>query len=447
MSAREIAYKILLDIEKNKNYSNLSINSHLRDSNLDDKERGFVTELVYGVIENRILIDYLINSVSKIKVKKMLYAVKIPLRMGVYQLIFLDGITDYAAINESVSLVKKKDRKSSNFVNAVLRNILRQKEELLKIDESSVEGLAIKYSYEKWIVERFVSEFGFEFAKDLLVSLSEKPNIYVRVNRLKSSGFSSFDELVDHVVEELKKDGISASRVALIEEALQVSNFKNIENNKMFKQGYISVQDISSMLVGKVLNPEKNSRVLDICAAPGGKSTHVCELLENTGSVVSLDLYEHKIKLINNYTKRLGITNNESKVYDALKLNEEYIEGFDYVICDAPCSGIGIVRRKPEIKYKKFDEIKGIEDIQYNILVNASKYVKKGGVLIYSTCTIFKEEDEDIVERFLKENNEFELSEIDVESLNRDKSVNGIVKILPNIDKMDGFFISKMKKR
>lgn len=446
MNARNVAYKILLDIEKNKNYSNLSLNYFLKNSNLNDIDRGFTTELVYGVLENKIFIDYVINKYSKIKVKKMQYSIKISLRMGVYQLLFLDGVADYAAINETVDMVKKIDKRSSNFVNAILRSISKDKDNLFRIDENSVENLSIKYSYEKWIINKLVDENGFDETREILKSLSEKPKIYLRVNRLKSNEFSSFDDCVNFIIDKLKKFSINAKRVEGIEEAIEVENFKNIEKNNLFIDGYVSIQDISSMMVAKIMNPKKESLVLDLCAAPGGKSTHIAEIMENTGRIISQDIFEHKLKLISNYCDRLGITNIETRLSSAEILNEEYIGKFDYVLCDVPCSGMGIVRRKPEIKYKKEEDFNSLSKIQYSILSTAAKYVKKGGILMYSTCTIFNEENIEIVNKFLKNNKDFVFDELKSEKFYPDKCINGSISIMPNIDEMDGFFISKMKK-
>ncbi|WP_101772664.1 16S rRNA (cytosine(967)-C(5))-methyltransferase RsmB [Peptostreptococcus faecalis] len=446
MSSRDIAYKILIDIEVGKNYSNLAINNHLKNPNISNIDKGLITEIVYGVIENEKYIDHMINKVSKIKVRKMSNIVKIMLRIGVYQMMFLDSVKDYAAINETVNIVKRLDKKSSGFVNAVLRNISRDKDNIKVVNAKGIDYLSIKYSYNKWIVGRFVKEYGYEFTEELLEALSEKSKLYVRVNKTKSKEFNSFDEYINFIIDSLGKDGVEAKKVDVVKEALLVKNFKNIEKNELFKNGYISIQDVSSMLVAEVLNPKKNSKVLDVCAAPGGKSTHIAEYMENTGEVVSQDIYEHKIKLIDTYAKRLGLNNLKTNLADAEVLDENYIEKFDYVVCDVPCSGMGIVRRKPEIKYKKEEDVVELSKIQSKILRNSSKYVKKGGILIYSTCTLFKEENMDIIENFLNDNKDFTLDIIDNVMIDKETQKDGYLKILPNKHNMDGFFICRMKK-
>lgn len=446
MSARYLAYKILFDIEVNGNYSNMALNKYLNEDGLDDQDKGFVTELVYGIIEKKRYLDYMINKVSKIKVRKMQHSVKLVLRMGVYQLVYMDGVTDYAAINESVNIMKKLDKRSASFVNAVLRNISRNLDEVKDISLNTVDKLAIYYSYENWIVENLVKEYGFERTEAILRALSQKPNIYLRVNRTKLRPGQSMDYLVGQIIGRLIDQGLEASRVEGLEEAIKVKGLKSIDKHPLFREGYVSVQDISSILVAKVMNPKRESRVLDLCAAPGGKSTHIGELMENTGHLISQDIFDHKIKLMNIYAERLGLKNMEAKLGDALVLNEDYIGKFDYVLCDVPCSGMGIVRRKPEIKYKKEEEVENLPDLQYQILENASSYLKEGGILIYSTCTIFKQENTDVVDRFLNNHKDFDLDDLGPIKEFLGIGDKGLVKILPDRYEMDGFFICRMKK-
>ncbi|WP_314048919.1 16S rRNA (cytosine(967)-C(5))-methyltransferase RsmB [Peptostreptococcus stomatis] len=446
MSARYLAYKILFDIEVNGNYSNMALNKYLNEAGLDDQDKGFVTELVYGIIEKKRYLDYMINKVSKIKVRKMQHSVKLVLRMGVYQLVYMDGVTDYAAINESVNIMKKLDKRSASFVNAVLRNISRNLDEVKDISLNTVDKLAIYYSYENWIVENLVKEYGFERTEAILRALSQKPNIYLRVNRTKLRPGQSMDYLVGQIIGRIIDQGLEASRVEGLEEAIKVKGLKSIDKHPLFREGYVSVQDISSILVAKVMDPKRESRVLDLCAAPGGKSTHIGELMENTGHLISQDIFYHKIKLMNTYARRLGLNNMEARLGDALVLNDDYIGKFDYVLCDVPCSGMGIVRRKPEIKYKKEEEVENLPDLQYQILENASSYLKEGGILIYSTCTIFKQENTDVVDRFLNNHKDYELDDLGSVKEFLGIGDKGLVKILPDRYEMDGFFICRMKK-
>ena len=439
MNARKLAFKTLYDIERNKNYSNISINKNFKNIDINDQEKGLATELIYGIIENKYYLNYIIDKLSKIKSKKMSTYVKIALWLGIYQIVFLDSIKDHAAVNESVTLIKKYDKKSSGFVNAILRNVIRNKETIMEIDkEDIVEYLSIKYSYNPWLIKKWIEDFGQEFTEDLLEANSEKPNLYIRVNTLKIGR--------DELIEKLNSQGITCSKVNGIDEAVMVKNLKNIENNKLFKEGYFTVQDISSMLVGKVADPKEGKLVLDICSAPGGKTTHVGTLMKNTGEVVARDVFEHKLKLIEKTIKRLGLKNIKVENFDALKLDEDSIDKFDYVISDVPCSGMGIIKRKPEIKFKKEEELKELPIIQKNILNNASKYVKIGGNLIYSTCTIHDEENINIIKEFLENNENFELVPIEEVNIDLDNQDKGYIKIYPNIHGMDGFFIAKLKR-
>lgn len=437
MNAREIAFKVLCDIEDNNNYSNIAINKHFKNLNLSNQERGLATEIIYGVVENKYYLDYIIDKLSKIKTQKLSTYVKILLRMGIYQIAFLDSISDYASVNETVNLVKKYDKRSSGFVNAILRNIIRNKEEVLKVDiESEIMRLSTKYSYSPWMIKNWINNFSKEFTEDLLEANSEKPSIYLRVNTLKINR--------EELINKLEEMDIKAYKVPQVEEALKVENLKNIENNKLFKEGLFTIQDISSMLVGKIINPKENSLVLDVCSAPGGKSTHLATLMNNTGKVVARDVFEHKLKLIDNTVKRLGLENVEIESFDASKLDVESVEKYDYVLADVPCSGLGIIRRKPEIKFKTKAELKDLPSIQKTILENASKYVKVNGILVYSTCTIQDSENIDVVNEFLNEN--FELVPIDEINIDLDNQDKGYLKIYPNIHGMDGFFIAKLKK-
>lgn len=417
----------------------MAINKIFKNEKINDKDKGLATELVYGVIENRKYLDFIINKLSKIKVKKMSSFVKIILRMGTYQILFLDSIEDYAAVNETVKLASKYDGKSKGFVNAILRNEIRQKRTIKYIDiEDPIRRLAVKYSYQQWIVEDWVKSFGIEFAEELLEALNERPDLYVRTNTLKTDR--------DSLLKEFEKEGIKAHKALFPEEAIMVENFKGIENSRLYKEGLFTVQDISSMLVAKVVAPKEGDMVLDVCSAPGGKSTHMAELMKNTGKIVSRDVFEHKIKVIKAAAKRLGIKNIEAEEFDAANLDENSIEKFDCVLTDVPCSGLGIIRRKPEIKYKAKEELVDLPKIQSKILENASKYVKINGTLVYSTCTVQDCENIEVVEKFLKENPNYELVPIEGINVDPDEQEKGYIKIYPNVHGMDGFFIAKMKR-
>ncbi|MEG0855057.1 MAG: 16S rRNA (cytosine(967)-C(5))-methyltransferase RsmB [Terrisporobacter sp.] len=437
MNAREIAYKVLLDIEKNDNYSNMAINKHFKDVKLSNQDRGLATEIIYGVVENKYYIDYIIDKLSKVKSDKMEIYVKTLLRMGIYQIMFLNSISDYAAVNETVNLAKKNNAKVSGFINGILRNVIRNKETIGNITvKDDIDYLSIKYSYDKWIIRNWMIHFGDEFTRELLEANSEKPSIYVRTNTLKITR--------DELIERLQEQGVKASKVSQVEEAIKVENLKNIENNSLYKDGLFTVQDISSMLVGKVMSPKENSLVLDVCSAPGGKTTHIATLMKNTGKVVARDIYDHKLKLINASCKRLDLNNVDVESFDALKLDKESVAKFDYVLADVPCSGLGIIKRKPEIKYKEKEDFRDLPPIQKRILENAAKCVKRGGTLIYSTCTIQDTENIEVINEFLQKHRNFELAPINEVNIDLDNQEKGYMKIYPNVHGIDGFFIAKL---
>ena len=379
----------------------------------------------------------MIDKLSKVKTNKMEIYVKTLLRMGVYQIMFLNSISDYAAVNETVNLAKKKNSKVSGFINGILRNVIRQKEEIGKVKtKDDIEYLAIKYSYDKWMIKNWMAHFGKEFTEELVEANNERPNIYLRTNTLKITR--------GELIEKLAEQNIKAEKVNVVEEAIKVEHLKDIENNKLYKEGLFTVQDISSMLVGKVMNPKENSLILDVCSAPGGKTTHMATLMNNTGQVVSRDIYDHKLKLIKASANRLGLTNIDAQEFDGMKLDRESIAKFDYVLADVPCSGLGIIRRKPEIKYKEKEEFRELPPIQKKILENAAKYVKVGGTLIYSTCTIQDNENINVVNEFLQKHKNFELAPIKEVNVDLDNQEKGYMKIYPNVHDMDGFFISKL---
>lgn len=441
MNAREIAYKVLLDIEKNKNYSNMAINKHFKDVKMSNQDRGLATEIIYGVIENKYYIDYMIDKLSKVKTNKMEIYVKTLLRMGIYQIMFLNSISDYAAVNETVNLAKKKNAKVSGFINGILRNVIRQKEEIGKVKtKDDVDYLAIKYSYDKWMIKNWMAHFGKEFTEELLEANNERPNIYLRTNTLKITR--------DELIKKLTEQNIKASKVNVVEEAIKVEHLKDIENNELYKEGLFTVQDVSSMLVGKVMNPKENSLVLDVCSAPGGKTTHMATLMNNTGQVISRDIYDHKLKLIKASAKRLGLTNVDVQEFDGMKLDRESIAKFDYVLADVPCSGLGIIRKKPEIKWNKSRKsLKDLVPTQREIMENAWTYLKSGGTMLYSTCTLNVEENQDNIEWFLNNHKDAKVEKIFLGNMDNFMYNNdGSLTILPN-EYMDGFYVAKIIKK
>lgn len=436
--ARYVAVKTLCDIEEGA-FSNIKLNHYFKKYDMKPLDRAFTSEIVYGTLRNLIKIDYFINKFSNVKTNKMTKWVLNSIRIAVYQIFYMDKVPEYAAINESVEIVKQREKRASGFVNGVLRSILRNKEQFDKINvKDKIKGLSIQYSHPEWMVKMFIDEFGEEFTEELLKANNTTPKLSIRVNTLKVSREELKAILIDKGIKVY--DG-------LIEEALILEEFSNIEKSEEFNKGLFIIQDESSMLPSKVLDVKEDMKVLDLCSAPGGKTTHIAQLMNNKGQIVAFDIHEHKLKLIKDNSNRLGIDIIDAKLKDAEIFMEEYIDYADRVLVDAPCSGLGLLRKKPEIKYNvKREDIEKLVLIQKNILNNAAKYVKKDGYIVYSTCTITSQENEKVIEEFLKENNNFILEDVRdfvPDILKTDKKY---LKIFPNIHKMDGFFIAKLKR-
>ncbi len=442
--ARETALKILYDITENQAYSNISVNKHLENDKLREIDRSFATELVYGTVKWLLQIDYIIGKYSSIKIKKLSPWIKNILRLGIYQLLHTDRIPVSAACNTAVDLAKRYGHQaSSRFVNAVLRSVAKNKESIPYPDKSDITGyLSILYSHPVWMVENWIELYGAEFTEELLKSNNQVPDFIIRTNTLKTDRNSLLDML--------HNEGISAEPGRYLEEAVILKNPSSISNLETFKKGYFQVQDESSMLAAKILDPREGETVIDVCSAPGGKATHMAQLMNNKGTVIARDIYQHKLNLIEQSCSRLGIDIIKTEIHDALSLDENLIGKADRVLIDAPCSGLGIIRKKPDIKYSKTqNELKAITGLQREILRNASKYLKVGGYMIYSTCTIQPQENLEIVQDFLAENTNFTLrgfKEIMPPNLDIASSEDGYIQLYPNKNQTDGFFISKIKR-
>ncbi len=440
--ARETALKILYDINENTAYSNISVNKYLEKSNLREIDRAFVTDLVYGSVKWLLQIDYIIQKFSSVKMKKLSPWIINILRIGIYQLLHTDKIPVSAACNTSVDLAKRYGHQtSSRFVNAVLRNVAKSIDSIPYPDKSDIaEYFSIIYSHPKWMVEKWLSIYGEEFTEELLKSNNQVPDFTIRVNTIKISR--------NELVQALHKEGIKTRKWKYVEESVVLENPSSITRLKAYKNGFFQVQDESSMLVSRILEPKENELIIDVCSAPGGKATHCAQLMNNTGTVLARDIHPHKLKLIENTAVRLGINIIKTELSDACQLDDKMIGRADRVLIDAPCSGFGIIRKKPDIKYSKnLSEIKEIVQLQRRILSNAAKYVKVGGCLVYSTCTIEPEENIENVKAFLEENSEFKLigfEELLPENLKLSSAKEGYIQLYPNTNQTDGFFISKM---
>ncbi len=411
-NARKIAAQILLKIEKNNSYSNLALNSYFKELDILPQDKAFVTTLVYGVIERKITLDYILKKFIKTPLKKVQPFTLANLRIALYQIMFLTKIPVSAAVNEAVKIVKgSKESRNASFVNGVLRSALRG--DLSLPDGNDLNILSIKYSCPTEIISSFINDYGLENTKLLLDESLKPAPLTVRVNTLKTD-ISSFMENINVHTTQHKPLG-----------AVILENGLDISADKLYNDGLFFVQDSASQTAVTVLSPKPNERMLDMCSAPGGKAFSSAILMENKGEIIACDLYPHKTDLIKKSANRLGLNIIKPKVCDATVYNADLGE-FDCILCDVPCSGLGIIRRKPEIKYKDFAECENLSQIQYEILNNAKKYLKKSGRLLYSTCTLRKAENEKIVERFLKENPDFSLKYMHT--------------FMPFTDGTDGFF-------
>lgn len=427
--ARNIALKSLYEINTKQAYSNIVLDKYINENRekLSKLDINFISELVYGVVTWKLTLEYIIQKYSKTKIKKMSDWVKNILYLGSYQIIFLDKVPKSAAVNESVNLCKKYNFKSVGLVNAILRKIEKSDYKELSNITNSITRISLKYSMPEWIVKKFCDEYGEEETANICQNLNLRPNISVRINRLKGK--------------------MDLGEKGILEDFRTITGTKNITKTKEYIEGNITIQDEAAGLSSFVLAPKEGEIVLDACSAPGGKSTYLAELMHNKGKIVAWDIYEERLKQVEQNAKRLGIDIIQTEVHDATKLKEEYVEKFDKILLDVPCLGLGVIRRKPDIKWNRQEEdIKEISDIQFNILKTCSKYLKRNGTLVYSTCSMLKEENDAIIEKFIKEEN-FETVNIEEQIPNEFSKITtkDMVQFLPS-QKHDGFFITMLKK-
>ncbi len=434
---RETALKVLFKIDYEGAYSNLALKDSM--GALSGADRGLCTRLVYGCVSMKITLDYIISQYSKTKIQKLSKSVIEILRLGIYQIMFMDKIPDSAAVNESVKLAAKYEIRSKGFVNAILRKVSSEKEKI-KYPEDKTEYLRTRYSFPKKLCERFIETFGFDFASELIKAMASEPETIIRANRLKTDRESLIGALA-------QKD-IKVSKVSDLPDAAVISG-ADIGALDEFKNGLFTVQDSAAQLACLVLNPKSDEKVLDLCAAPGGKTTYLAELMGNKGSITAFDVHAHKVELIDNASLRLGIDIINTCAADTSIYKSSMDLSADKILVDVPCSGIGIIRRKPEIKWNR-DDISELPLIQYKLLENAIKYLKPGGELVYSTCTIFPQENEDVIKKALEAYECMEsvdISDTLPECFVKPTAKSGYITLYPNIDKTDGFFICKLRKK
>lgn len=431
-NARETAVLTLTDVYRDGAYSNLALKKRLgRD--MPGAEKRLATTLVYGVIQRQLTLDYIIGQYSKVKLKKISHYILEILRVGIYQLLYMDKIPQSAAVNESVKLAKRYGHgASAGFVNGLLHSVIRGR---VQYPSDPMERLAVKEAFPQWLCREWVEAFGQSFAEELMQAMNTEPRLSLRANTLKVSAGALAERL----------PGGEAS--PLYPQAILCDGF-DIAASDEYKKGLFMVQDISAMLAGAVLAPETGETVIDLCAAPGGKTTHLAQLMGNKGRILAFDIHPHKIRLIEENAKRLGIDIISAQVHNASRFQSGLENTADKVLADVPCSGLGIIRRKPEIKWNR-EENNGFAEIQDKILENAARYIKPGGELVYSTCTIRKQENEDVIQRFLAGHQDFapvDFHSILPQELRKNTVKEGYVTFYPNTDSIDGFFIAKLRR-
>ncbi|MBU5672884.1 16S rRNA (cytosine(967)-C(5))-methyltransferase RsmB [Paenibacillus brevis] len=448
-TSRSVALQVLTAVEQESAYSNLLLNGALQKSGLSGPDAGLATELVYGTIQRLNTIDFLLEPFVTKGMGKLAPWVRNLLRMSFYQLYYLDRIPPHAVVNEAVNLAKKRGHQGiSGMVNGVLRNVLRRKEEL-KLPEglSPVQRIALEHSHPEWLVARLLEQYGEQTAESICRANNEPPSISIRVNRAKTSR--------EDMLKLLKEQGLSAAPSKLSRDGIVVEGGGNMALTPWYREGLISVQDESSMLVAEALDPEPGMSVLDCCAAPGGKTCHIAEMMQGSGLVLANDIHPHKAKLVEDQANRLGLTNIDISTGDASKLGERLERNsFDRILLDAPCSGLGVIRRKPDLKWAKTaGDIAEIAGIQRTLLDTAGALLKPGGLLVYSTCTIEPRENVEMVSSFLSRHPEFELAEDkpsawETEPL-AEASARGSLglQILPQDAHSDGFYIARLRKK
>ena len=435
-NARQITLDLLIKMDMSGAYSNIILDNMFNAERTNSRDKAFVTALFYGVLERKMTLDYLIRYYSSIEFDKISVAVIQILRMGFYQLLYMNSVPESAAVNESVLLMDYAGaEKAKGFVNAILRGFIRDGKNIDYKDLQDEAKLSIMYSCPKWLIKKWNNELGEQKTLSLLKASFGRPPLYARVN--------SFRYSIDEVISCLAKEKIKAVKNDLIDNCIEISNSRGIESCLAFRKGMFHIQDISSQICCKIISPVFNETVVDMCSAPGGKTFTCAEIMSNRGKIYSYDLYDGKVSVIKNGAARLGLDIIRAAENDASKPNPE-IPMADKVICDVPCSGLGVIRRKPEIKYKPMKSLEGISSIQLKILNNAASYVKVGGTLIYSTCTVSKVENQDVVEEFLKNHPEFVPVVVPVNVRGIEDSY--MRTMLPSETGGDGFFAATLRR-
>lgn len=440
---RLISFDLLFRIMSKKSYPDLVINQYfLKNKHINEGEIKLITEIVYGTIRWKEKLRYCLNLFLSHEIKNK--KVELILLIGIYQILHLNSIPDYAAINETVDLASIKfDKKIKNLVNALLRQISRNKENLDFPDQKTDTSrfMSVNYSYPMWLIDKWIDSYGTKVTKNMCISLNEHSRATIRVNR----NLIERDTMLELISSDCKPEKTKYSNVGI-----HIDNQYKIINSNLYKDGYFSIQDESSQIVSLILDPKAGQTVLDACGAPGTKTNHIAELMNNKGTIICCDINNKRLRLVNNDMKRLGSTIVQTINADAKDLTFNYKIKFDKILVDAPCSGLGTIKKNPDLKWNKnMDDINNLSSIQIGILNNVSRLVKTGGIVVYSVCTLMKEENEQVCEEFLNTNKNFNIDNnlpMKYEKINRLLDRNGYFSSLKYLDHMDGFFIARFRK-
>ena len=437
-SARETAVLTLAACEKQGAWSDGYLKRAIREQGLDRRDGALATRLCYGVLQNKLLLDWRLAQVCSMRLEKLDVKVLCGLRVAAYQLLFLDKIPPSAAVNEAVEMAKRHSRnpRAAGLVNGVLRTLLRQGKNLEANETDKPKRLSIQYSHPQWLVEDFSALLGVEGTQGLLAANNQQPPTTAQVNYLKTTP--------DQLAEELRTAGAEVQPHPWLEGCLLLSGTGDLERLNTFQRGEFYIQDAASRLAVLAAGITPGQRVLDCCAAPGGKSFAAAILMENRGELISCDIHPHKIKLLEAGRERLGLSIVAPALQNAAQPREDWLDGFDVVLTDVPCSGLGIIRKKPDIRYKDPALLKGLPRVQRGILDNCARYVRPGGVLLYSTCTVLPRENGDVVDGFLADHPEFLPEPFDLPHWGKQP---GQLTLWPHIHDTDGFFMAKLRRK
>lgn len=441
MNARAIALNILNEIYQEKAYANISLSRHLTKNSLSDQDRRFITELVYGTVKAGDTLLWILKKFINRPLGKIEPVIVNILRLGIYQIVFMDKIPSSAACNEAVNLAKKfSNPGSAKFVNGILRNLIRQPEKYTMPTGNKAAEISVREQHPLWLVKKFIHTFGSEAALALCRFNNTNAPLVLRTNTLKITR--------KELINELNDSGCEVNSSDLTPEGIVCSKHPALNTLKPLQNGLAQVQDESSMLVAHVLDPKPGDFIIDTCSAPGGKTTHIAALMNNTGTVIAGDIYEHKLKIINENAARLGIDIIETQLLDARQIGDLYPQKADKILVDAPCSGLGVLRRKPDSRWNKTEELLyELPPLQLEILHSAAKAVKIGGVLVYSTCTIMPEENQNVIDAFLAAQPNFVLDDVHKYLPFKHKSKNRTLQLMPHVDHTDGFFIARLIRK